>query len=134
MLYYGLNALKTTRRTTCQRLKAIPRNCLEALKTAADQSHTNFRNKVYLLEAEISSTDRRNEEAMASYAAAITSARCSGFTHEVGLACELAAYHCKKVGDNRRARGLFCQALDCYTKWGSQMKVDSVTRQLELIY
>ena len=65
-----------------------------------------------------------------SYAAAIDSARSSGFIHEQGLACELAGYHCKKIFDLRNARSFFDQAKECYTEWGSQMKVDSVTRQL----
>ena len=46
MLYYGLNALKITRRRSRQKLKAVPHNALEVLKTAAGYSQWNFRNKV----------------------------------------------------------------------------------------
>jgi len=86
--------------------------------------------QVHLLEAEQFSFQNRNSEAHASYAAAINSARLSGFIHEQGLACELAGYHFKKVFDLQSAWILFDQAKQCYIEWGSQMKVDSVSRQL----
>ena len=86
-----------------------------------------------LLEAEIFSREGRNEEAKASYAAVITSARCSRCIHEQGLVCELAGFHSKKIGDNESACNLFNQAKQCYANWGSQMKVDSITRQLETL-
>jgi len=84
-----------------------------------------------LLEAEHLSFQNLNIEAQASYAAAISSARSSGFIHEQGLACELAGYHCKNAGDGSSAAIFFDQAKRCYIEWGSQMKVDSVTEQLE---
>ena len=82
------------------------------------------------MEAEQFSFQNRNSEAQSSYAAAINSARSSGFIHEQGLACELAGYHFKKVFDLRSAWIFFNQAKQCYTDWGSQMKVDSVSHQL----
>ena len=86
--------------------------------------------QVHLLEAEQFSFQNRNSEAQSSYAAAINSARSSGFIHEQGLACELAGYHFKKVFDLRSAWIFFDQAKQCYIEWGSQMKVDSVSQQL----
>jgi ATP-dependent RNA helicase DDX31/DBP7 len=86
--------------------------------------------QVYLLKAEQFSFQNRNSEAQSSYAAAINSARSSGFIHEQGLACELAGYHFKKVLDLRSAWSFFDQAKQCYIEWGSQMKVDSVSQQL----
>ena len=83
-----------------------------------------------MLEAEHFSSQNLNSEAQASYAAAISSARSSGFIHEQGLACELAGYHRKKVCDFSSAWSHFDQAKRCYAEWGSQMKVDSVTCQL----
>ena len=83
-----------------------------------------------MLEAEQFSLQNLNSEAQSSYAAAISSARSSGFIHEQGLACELAGYHCKNAGDGSSAWSFFDQAKRCYAEWGSQMKVDSVTRQL----
>ena len=81
--------------------------------------------QVHLLEAEQFSFQKRNIKAQSSYAAAINSARLSGFIHEQGLACELAGYHFKKVSDLPSAWISFEQAKQCYVEWGSQMKVDS---------
>ena len=70
---------------------------------------------------------------MEFYLAAISSARLSGFIHEQGLACELAGYHCEKIGDLRSSCIFFEQAAWCYTSWGSQLKVKSVNRQLDYV-
>jgi len=86
--------------------------------------------QVHLLEAEQFSFQNRNNEAQASYAAAIDTARSSGFIHEQGLACELAGFHFKKSFDLRSAWIFFNQAKQCYIEWGSQMKVNSVSHQL----
>lgn len=85
------------------------------------------------MEAELKSHEGKHNEAKASYDASINSAQASGFIHEQGLACELAGKHCKKIGDNRSARSYFNQAKVCYTEWGSEMKVDSITSQLNLL-
>ncbi|KAL3775323.1 hypothetical protein ACHAW5_005802 [Stephanodiscus triporus] len=47
------------------------------------------------------------------------------------LACERAGHHHKKIDNFRSAWSFFDQAKRCYTEWGSQLKVDSVTRQLD---
>ena len=49
------------------------------------------------------------------------------------LACELAGNHYKKIGDNKSALGFFNQAKQCYTEWGSQMKVEVINKQLLLL-
>jgi hypothetical protein len=85
------------------------------------------------LEAEQFSFDKKNEEAHKSYAAAIDTACLSGFIHEQGLACELAGYHYKRVGDLRSALSFFGQAKRCYTEWGSKMKFDGVSVQFDSI-
>jgi len=127
----GLNSFHVMKRHKTAKVRGIPKNAISALKAANSTSRWNFRNKVHLLEAENFSYQNDHEEAKASYAAAITSARCSRFIHEQGLACELAGYHYKKMNDLRSAWSFFNQAKQCYAEWGSQMKVDSVTRQME---
>lgn len=79
------------------------------------------------------SHEGKHNEAKAFYVASIDSAQASGLIHEQGLACELAGKHCKKFGDNSSARSYFNQAKVCYTEWGSEMKVDSITSQLNLL-
>lgn len=95
--------------------------------------------QVHLLKAEIQSLEEAKGGdcrggAEASYVAAITSARDSGFVHEQGLACELAGFHHKRFGNHKRAQDYFSQAQQCYTVWGSQLKVGSMARQLEKQY
>jgi len=87
--------------------------------------------QLQLLIAEEFSLNGNHDEAMSSYVASINSAKSSGFIHEQGLACELAGYHCKDVGDGDAAWSFFDQAKQCYTEWGSQMKTDSIDLQLE---
>jgi len=82
------------------------------------------------LEAEQFSRQGKHIEAKASYIASISSALASGFIHEQGLACELAGNHCKKMDDISSARNFYIQAQVCYKEWGSQMRVDRITRQL----
>ncbi|KAL3773705.1 hypothetical protein ACHAW5_001041 [Stephanodiscus triporus] len=127
----GMNSFQLLKRTSNGKLRSLPRNAIIVLKKAASLSSWNFTNKVHLLEAEQFSLQNHLSEAQASYAAAINSARSSGFIHEQGLACELAGHHYKKVFDLRSAWIFFDQAKRCYTEWGSQLKVDSVTQQLD---
>lgn len=87
--------------------------------------------KVDLLEAELFSFEGNHLMARESYAAAIQGAKSSRFIHEEGLACELAGCHSNKLGDVPRALDFFTRAKQCYSKWGSQMKVESVSRQIE---
>jgi len=133
LFLYGLNSFQVLKRQNSAKIRSISSNVITILKTAALHSRWNFRNKVHLLEAEFFSLEGRDEDAKHSYAAAITSARCSRFIHEQGLACELAGCHYKKIGDHKCARAFFDRAKQHYSEWGSQMKVDSITRQLESV-
>ncbi len=85
------------------------------------------------MEAERFSHQGKHNEAKASYIASISSALASGFIHEQGLACELAGNHCKNMDDVSSARNFYVQAQVCYKEWGSQMRVDRITRQLVLL-
>jgi hypothetical protein len=104
---------------------------LAELLKAEELSKWNYRNKVYLLQAEKHSFKGRDEEARTSYGSAIIAARTSKFVHEQGLACECAGFHCKRMGDLEQAWRFFNQARNCYEKWGSSMKVQFVTRQMD---
>ena len=112
------------------RAKDTFKDAMTALKPAAELSTWNFRNKVFLLEAEMLSFEEKNDEAKHSYAAAISSSRSSRFIHEEGLAYELAGLHSKKIGDTRAASEFLQRAKECYQKWGSQMKVESINQQI----
>ncbi len=103
------------------------------MKEKGEISSWNYQCKIHLLEAEIFSATDKKDKAKVSFCAAISAARSSKFVHEQGLACELAALHCLKYGDIDDATDLLEQAIECYTKWGSQVKIDCVTKQLEKI-
>ena len=74
---------------------------------------------------------KKKDQAKVSYDASIAAARSSKFIHEQGLACELAAFHCLKYEDINEAVSLLRQALECYTKWGCQVRMDQINKQLE---
>jgi hypothetical protein len=85
------------------------------------------------LKAEYLSLSNKKQEADLEYDVAISSSRSSRFVHEEGLSCELAAIHYKHHGDNDKALILLCRAQKCYEVWGSQMKVEEMSRQIGLI-
>lgn len=131
--YHGISSFTMLKRQRTSKLRQIPKDAIEALKVAAKDSKWNYGNKVHLLDAELSSYEGRNEDANSLYAAAILSARASRFIHEQGLACELAGFHYKKIGDLQRAFGFFNQAKLCYAEWGSEMKVNFINRHLTVL-
>lgn len=131
--YNGINCFRLLRRLRAPKLRQISRDAIASMKAAAQHSKWNYENKVHLLEAELYSFEGKHGEAKSSYAAAILNSRSSKFVHEQGLAYELAGFHYKKIGDPHRARGFFNHAKICYFEWGSQMKVESVSRQLEYL-
>lgn len=89
--------------------------------------------QVFLLEAEWHSFERKYDEANSSYDAAINAASSAKYIHEQGLACELAALHHKRARQDDTAMKFFQQAKECYSQWGSQLKVDSITQQMDRI-
>jgi len=106
---------------------------INVLRERGEKSAWNFQGKIHLLEAEMLSSTGKKDKARVSFNAAISAAKSSKFVHEQGLACELAAFHCLRYGDNDRALHLFQQAQDCYTKWGSEVKVESIKQQIKNI-
>ena len=84
-----------------------------------------------MLEAQLQSAMGKRDEARASFNAAVSAARESKLIHEEGLACEFAALHCLKYDDTAQARTLYEEAKGCYAKWGSQIRVALIERQLQ---
>ncbi len=101
------------------------------MREKVEKNSWNYQCKVHLLEAVmLSAAAAVKAKAKVSFNAAISAARSSKFIHEQGLACELAALHCLKHEDIEDATNLFQQARECYTEWGSQVRVELVTKQL----
>jgi len=130
MFINGLNSFALLRRSSTAKLRQVPKDALVMMRSAAETSRWNYLNKVHLLEAELASFENRHEQAKWSYAAAILASRSSRFKHEVGLSCELAGHHYRRVGDVQRAACLFNHARQCYSEWGSNMKMKTIDRQL----
>ena len=103
------------------------------MKFVASHAETNFRNKLELLEAEQYGLTARQESVVAfhAYNMAIVSAQKAGFLHEQGLACERAGFYCKRMKYDEKALSYFNQALECYQKWGSSVKVEYVRKELD---
>jgi len=103
-----------------------------SMKVAASHAESNFRNKLELLEAEqYGITSLQNSvTALYAYDMAIASARKSKFIHEEGLACEKAAFYCKRMKDNEKALVYFNRARECYEKWGSTVRVEFIQKEL----
>ena len=105
---------------------------IASMKVAASHAEANFKNKLELLEAERYGLTAYHDSALAlhAYDAAIASAQKAGFIHEQGLACEKAGFYSKRTKDNDKALSYFNQALECYTKWGSSVKVEFIRKEL----
>lgn len=103
------------------------------MKEYKENGEWNYMNKFHLLQAEMHAAKGHNDRAKVSFNSAISAARSSRFVHEQGLACERFALFSIKNGNKEDAANLLEQARECYTKWGSGYKVESVARQLEKI-
>ena len=103
------------------------------MKVAAYHSEANHGHMLRLLEAEWNGVKKAHDGAAvaASYEAAIAAARNSKFIHAQGLACEKAGFYHKKMKDAESAVKYFKQARECYEKWGSNVKVAFVQRELD---
>eukprot|EP00986_Skeletonema_menzelii_P001198 scaffold313_cov104-Skeletonema_menzelii.AAC.1 len=109
---------------------------IESMKIVASHAETNFRNKLELLEAEHYGLTARHESVVAfhAYNMAIVSAQKAGFLHEQGLACERAGFYCERMKYDEKALSYFNQALECYQKWGSSVKVEYVRKELDKLH
>ena len=112
------------------KVKPLYQEAIKALRDVVEVSPDNYQNKVFLLEAELYSFNKKHEQAQAKYDLAISSAKDLTYVHEEGLACERAGVHYKKIGNVAEALAYFQRAKECYTRWGSDMKVESVQQQM----
>jgi tetratricopeptide (TPR) repeat protein len=99
---------------------------LSQLRKHATVCPQNYQNKVYLMEAELSSSARCHEDAMAKYRLSIEFAREQHFHHEEGLAWEGAGLAMRDCERWEESREYFLQARSCYERWGAKAKVDHI--------
>ena len=132
--YYGLNLLDAIKKKKNYSKSVEVDEIIASMKIAASHAETNFRNKLELLEAEkfgITALHlHKSDVVFQAYDKSILSAQKAGFLHEQGLACEKAGLYCKRMKDNENALAYFNQALVCYEKWGSSVKVEFIRKEL----
>jgi PAS domain S-box-containing protein len=100
------------------------------LEVWAENCPENFENRAALVGAEIARIEGRELDAERLYERAIRSAQANGFTHNEGLAHELAARFYAARGFETIAHTYLRNAWHCHLRWGAVGKV----RQLEELY
>ena len=109
---------------------------ITAMEAAANHSQANHGHMLRLLEAEWKSvTAGTCDDAVVTvlYEVAIAAARDCKLINAQGLACEKAGFYHKRMKDDQSAAKYFKQARECYEKWGSNVKVAFVQRELDAL-
>lgn len=106
------------------------RASLDVLRKWASFSAVNHTHRVALVEAELARVEGRDGDALAGYDAAVTAARDGEFTHEEGLANELAGRYYLAKGSKTAARAYLLEARDAYAAWGATGKVEHLEQEL----
>ncbi|KAL3784136.1 hypothetical protein HJC23_005794 [Cyclotella cryptica] len=106
---------------------------LSILEKASAFSEWNYKNKYLLLNAANLSIADTKLNAENEFDAAILDSKSSKFVHEEGLACELAAMHHVKHGNNALALTLLHQAKSCYKRWGCRVKEVHIASHINAI-
>ena len=93
------------------KMKPLYEEATDFLQSASEISPGSCNNKIYLLQAEMFSFEKKNQQAKEKYTASISLSR---YVHEKGLACEQAGLHHQKIGDASEALKYFEQAKQLY--------------------
>ena len=109
------------------KMKPLYEEATDFLQSASEISPGSCNNKIYLLQAEMFSFEKKNQQAKEKYTASISLSR---YVHEKGLACEQAGSHHQKIGNASEALKYFEQAKQCYKEWGSQMKMEAMDKAM----
>jgi len=120
VLFEGLASFYFARERPNERLKWITKgdSVLARMRGLSDHSSWNWKNKTLLLEAERMYT-LRDEGAALFYEKAIQSAREQKFTHEEGIASELAGMFYHEKGLHQKSSQLLLHSARSYEKWGA---------------
>ncbi|MBL4578258.1 MAG: AAA family ATPase, partial [Flavobacteriales bacterium] len=114
-------------------LKIIKAN-QKNMKKWAHHAPMNYLHKFHLVEAERCRVLGKTEKAGKHYEQAIALANKHGYINEEALGYELAAKFYIGLEQIQLGRYYLQDALDCYTEWGAQAKVDDLkTRYREYI-
>jgi len=105
---------------------SIGTKVIDKMKLWAENSHWNFSNKLYLLEARQYALNGADTLAVERYETSIKASNSHRFIHEEGLANQMAGdYHLRK-GRVDSAMMHFGQAKECYERWGACALADQM--------
>ncbi len=135
LFYAAINAFRIRSngkrsRSQLLNLRQCYKDAITELRLFETLSPSNYNGKVLLLEAEMHSFKKKNEDAKSRYSAAVSAFRSARYVHEQGLACELAGFHYTRINEPETALDCFKQAKECYVHWGSVVKVEFITQQI----
>jgi len=138
LFYAALNAFRINTngnrsRSQVSNVRKLYKDAITEMRAFATLSPSNYNGKVLLLEAEMHSFKNKVDVATAKYSEAVAAFSSARYVHEQGLAFELAGFHYIRNDQPETALDFFQQAKDCYTQWGSNVKIDFITRQISLL-
>ncbi|PWC66332.1 hypothetical protein TSH7_07060 [Azospirillum sp. TSH7] len=108
-------------------------HCRRRLALWADINPLTFRNKLALVDAEMARLDGRDVEAMRLYDDSAAAAAAAGFSHEQGLAHELAGRHARSLQLGYAARDQLRLASAAYRRWGALAKVKGLEAEFPFL-
>ncbi len=112
-----------------QQIKLQVRLNLIKMKRYAKVTPVNHLNKYYLVKAEFANINHQNAKASEYYYKAIETAAKSDFTHEEGMAHELAANFYIRIDRKKTAIHHLKKAKNCFLKWGATAKVKQLAKK-----
>ena len=113
----------------------IARKQVKELETWVKNKALNVKHKLLLVYAEREAQNKNHNEIAVRtlFGEAISSARKSGFTQDAALASELAGRYSMKLSDMESAKQYYEMAIEFYTLWGADAKVDQLIEQNHFI-
>lgn len=124
-------AVQASRGDSRQRRRklALAQKRLRKLRTERVDEDPTLWNKVFLLEAQIHVCNGQHESALLLFHKSAELADREGFSHEQGLAYELAYTMCRGCGRNGEADLYLSQAQAHYGRWGAHAKVEQLDQR-----
>jgi histidine kinase len=136
VFYEGLAALAVAtkgKRKTRPKYTSLGRLAAKRFKKWASICPENFRNKQYLLEAELASIEGKGDIAAALFGKSIEAANKEGFIHEEALAYERLGHFLHLRDDATRSVESYEKARDAYKLWGSETLVSRIEATLQTV-
>jgi predicted ATPase len=119
-LAYSWNSTSFLNRISLRRGKKLAK----FVKSWADRCPENFRNKQWLLEAEIAALKGKTDHALSLFEQSIGKAKSETFIHEEAIAFERLGHYQRYIGNVSDAKISFASAQMAYEKWGASILVE----------